>query len=354
MASKLDLLHFVGSIPLPDGEAVFAALSSSVGDYLRRMPDGETGERLKWIVFQQRMLTAHPAMEVDPDQPPLPVKQSDSTVFREIRRLRMKPNVDPERVDFDTTYDRAALESYKTFSRFKREGRISAPTRFQFALPTPMASGLMYVSPNGRSRYLRAYERALLKALTNILAGIPHDQLSIQFDICQELLLFENYFPERDHDYKEQSFGQFARLAAAVPDDVELGFHLCYGSPNDQPLVRLEDASVLVELMNGIDQFVGRRVAFIHVPVPRHASTSFFAPMKRWRNTKETWPYLGLLQFDDAVGDARRIEAARTVMSDFGIGAECGFGRTNPVRVPTILVRHRAAADFLQHLFARR
>jgi len=349
MASKIDLLHFVGSIPLPDGEAVFAALSGSVGDCLRRMPDGETGERLKWIVFQQRMLTSHPAMEVDPDQPPLPVKQSDSTVFREIRRLRMKAGVDPEQVDFDTTYDRVALESYKTFSRFKREGRIPAQTRFQFALPTPMASGLMYVSPNGRSRYLHAYEKALLKALTNILAGIPHEQLSIQFDVCQEVLLFENYFPERDHDYKEQTFRQFARLAAAVPDDVELGFHLCYGSPNDQPLVRLEDASVLVELMNGIDECTARSVAFIHIPVPRHADASFFAPMKRWRNTKGTWLYLGLLQFDDAAGDARRIAAARTVLSDFGVGAECGFGRTDPARVPMILAGHRAAAELLQH-----
>jgi len=349
MASKTDLLHFVGSIPLQDGDAVFEELSNSVGGYLRRMPDGETGERLKWIVFQQKMLISHPAMEVDPDQPPLPVRQSDSTVFREIRRLRMKPNVDPDQVDFDTTYDRAALESYKTFIRFKREGRISAQTRFQFALPTPMASGLMYVSPNGRSRYLSAYEKALLKALTNILAGIPHDQISIQFDVCQEVLLFENYFPERDHDYKEQTFRQFARLAAAVPDDVELGFHLCYGSPNDQPLVRLEDGSVLVELMNGIDQLVGRSVAFIHVPIPRHANSSFFVPMKRWRNTKGTWLYLGLLQFDDAAGDVRRIEAARTVLSDFGVAAECGFGRTDPARVPTIIAGHRAAADFLQH-----
>ena len=128
MASKTDLLHFVGSIPLRDGEAVFEELSRSVGDYLRRMPDGETGERLKWIVFQQKMLTSHPAMEVDPDQPPLPVKQSDSTVFREIRRLRMKPNVDPERVDFDTTYDRAALASYKTFIRFKRRTNTRTDT----------------------------------------------------------------------------------------------------------------------------------------------------------------------------------------------------------------------------------
>jgi hypothetical protein len=38
--------------------------------------------------------------------------------------------------------------------------------------------------------------------------------------------------------------------------------------------------------MNGIDEFVGRSVAFIHVPVPRHAYSSFFEPMRRWRNTK--------------------------------------------------------------------
>jgi hypothetical protein len=35
--------------------------------------------------------------------------------------------------------------------------------RLQIALPTPMATGLMYISQDGRDRYLRAYERSLLK-----------------------------------------------------------------------------------------------------------------------------------------------------------------------------------------------
>ena len=347
MLSRQDSLYFVGSVPLENGEAVFRELSRELGPYLARIPDGETGERIKWIVFQQRMLTDHPAMEVDPTEPPLPVRQSDGTVFREIKRLRLKPEIDPDTVHFDTTYDRAALELYKDFERLSRNGVIPPNVRFQFALPTPMASGLMYVSPNGRERYLRAYERALLSALDNILAEIPHEKLAIQFDVCQEVLMWEGYFPQRADDYKEITFRQFARLASRVPNSVELGFHLCYGSPNDQPLINLKDAGVLAEMISGLDYLVDRSVEFVHIPVPRSAEAPFFYPLKNWRNTKKTILYLGLLQYDDPAGDERRIAAARQTLRDFGIAAECGFGRTSPTRVPGIVASHRRAADFL-------
>jgi len=226
MSAARDLLHFVGSIPLESGEAVFRHLSKEVGPFLRRMPDGETGERTLWIKFQQKMLMEHPAIEIDPTQPPLPVKQSDGTVHRHINLVRLKPEIDPDSVDFDTGYDRAALASHRTFRRLREDGLIPAGVRLQVALPTPMATGLMYVSPVGRDRYLRAYERALLDALAKILSGIPHSELSIQFDVCQEVLLFENYFPVREPDYKRAVFEQFGRLAASVPTDVELGYHL--------------------------------------------------------------------------------------------------------------------------------
>jgi hypothetical protein len=347
MSSPRDLLYFVGSVPLGSSEEVFRRLSNEAGPYLRRIPDGETGERLKWIVFQQRMLVEHPAMEVDPTQPPLPVLQSDGTILREIRLLRLKPDVDADSVAFDTGYDRAALSGYETFRRLKADGTIPPGVRFQFALPTPMASGLMYVSPVGRDRYLRAYERAILKVLKSILDAIPHGDLSIQFDVCQEVLLFENYFPVRENDYKDTVFRQFGRLGAAVPDDVELGFHLCYGSPGDQPLLWLRDASVLVELMTGIDRHVVRQVDFIHIPVPKDAADVFFAPLRRWQKPKGTQLYLGLLQHDDTAGDQARIAAARRVMQDFGVAAECGFGRTDPRRVPSILASHRRAAESL-------
>lgn len=347
MCQRADLLHFVGSLPYASTEDVFRNVGLEVGEYLRRIPDGETGERTKWIVFQQRMLQQHPAMEVDASIPPLPVRQSDGTVFREIPRVRIKPSLDPAGVTFDTGYDRAAIESYGVFERLRREGTIPDGVRFQFALPTPLATGLMYVSPNGRDDYVRAYERALLEALERILAAIPHEALSIQFDVCQEVLLFEGYFPEKVPDYKNMVFRQFGRLAAALPNGVELGFHLCYGSPGDQPLLDLKDAAVLADLMNGIAAEVPRRVDFIHIPVPKGADAAFFEPLRTWLQPPDTFLYLGLLQFNDPDGNRRRIEVARKFVKAFGVGAECGFGRTDPARLPTILEGHRAAAQLL-------
>ena len=47
-------VHFVGSIPLADTEAVFRALAASVGGRAKRWPDGETGERAYWIRWQKQ------------------------------------------------------------------------------------------------------------------------------------------------------------------------------------------------------------------------------------------------------------------------------------------------------------
>lgn len=347
MRSERDLLHFVGSIPLPTEDEVFRRLSGELGRYLRRMPDGETGERTLWIRFQQKKLFEHPAMEADPTHPPLPVRQADGTVLRHIQLMRLKPAADPDAVDFDTGYDRAALASYSVFRKLRDAELIRPDVRFQVALPTPMATGLMYVSPVGRERYIRAYERSLLRALSNILEAIPSADLSIQFDVCQEVLLFENYFPVRDPQYRTAIFEQFGRLSKVVNDGVELGFHLCYGSPGDQPLLLLKDAAVLVQLMNGIADFAQRQVDFIHIPVPKAADDEFFSPLRQWRKPATTHLYLGLLQFNDDAGNRARISSARKVVRDFGIGAECGFGRTDPARIPTILAGHRAAAEFL-------
>jgi len=350
MSSRHNALHFVGSVPLESGEAVLRRLGGDLGEYLQRIPDGETGERTKWIRVQQAMLMRHPAIEIDSTQAPLPVKQSDGTVLRHIDLVRLKLSADPGTVTFDTGYERPALDSYAAFVRLRKEGVIPRHLRFQVTLATPMATGFMYVSPVGRDRYLRAYERSLLLDLDAILAGIPHRDLSIQFDVCQEVLMFENYFPVAEPDYKARVFGQLGRLARAVPADVDLGFHLCYGSPGDQPLVRLRDAGVLTEIMNGIAAGVLRRVDFIHVPVPKEAGTAFFEPLRDWQGSSETRLYLGLLQEGDVSGNRTRITAARSVVPDFGVAAECGFGRRDPSHVSAILATHEQAARDVEPL----
>ncbi len=55
-APRHPIVHFVGSIPLPDAEIVFRVLSQAVGPHLVRLPDGETGIRKTWIRFLQGVL----------------------------------------------------------------------------------------------------------------------------------------------------------------------------------------------------------------------------------------------------------------------------------------------------------
>ena len=340
--------HLVGSVPLSDAETVFRTVSEAWGPHLRRISDGETGRRGRWIWFQREMLERHPAMEPDPDEPPYALYQWDGQLLRETSYIRFRQGVDPATVDFPTGYAETALESFDLYARLQDDAVIPADTLFQVSLPTPMATAYMYVSPAARCAYIPAYERSLLSAVDEILASTPHDRLSIQWDVCQEVLLFEDYFPHRPADYKRQVFAELGRLGSAVPDTVDLGYHLCYGSPRDEHLVMPKDMGILVEIANSIAEGVNRRVDFIHAPVPKdRRDHEYFRPMKGLRLRGETDLILGLVHHDDAAGDRARIDAARDFVGSFGVASECGWGRTDPARVPGLLESHRRAVEYI-------
>ncbi len=343
-----DRLHLIGSVPLGDSEQVFRRLTEELGPFLRRLPDGETGERSRWVYFQRQMLLDHPAMEIDPTVPPYKFVQWDGKVVREIEQLRFKPGVDPKTVAFETGYDKAAFASYEVFRKLRAAGAIPPGMRFQVCLPTPQASGYLYVSGPARETYFEVYERALKTALANIVAAIPAAELAIQWDVCQEVLAFEDYFKDRPAHYKKQIFDMLGRLGDAVPAAAEMGYHLCYGSPRDEHLVQPRDSAILVEMMEGIAAATKRRIDFLHIPVPRdRTDDAYYAPLKSWKRPPGTRLYLGLLHHDDEAGDKARIAAAHRAVDDFGLAAECGWGRTEPGRLPGLLKGHRIAAEAL-------
>jgi len=349
------LAHLVGSVPLDGAEAVFRRVLGALAPELSRVPDGETGERRRWIYWQRTMLESHPAMEVDREAGLLELRQWDGSLLRRAELLRFKPGVDPATVDFPTGYAEAATESWRLFERLRRAGVVPEGVRFQVCLPTPMSSAFMYVSPRSRDAYLPAYERALVRALDRISATVPHADLSIQWDICQEVLVFEGYFPTRPEDYKERIVTLLGRLGGAVPPAVELGYHLCYGSPADQHLVMPKDTAILAEIAAAIFARVPRHVDFLHLPVPRDRDdAAYFAPLRGLALPAETRLYLGLIHHGDAPGDRRRIDAARAVVPSFGVATECGWGRGDPARVEGLLESHRNAVSYLRNALSTR
>ena len=43
--------HLVGSLPLANAEEVFNTVARALPNHVRRIPDGETGERQQWVQF---------------------------------------------------------------------------------------------------------------------------------------------------------------------------------------------------------------------------------------------------------------------------------------------------------------
>jgi hypothetical protein len=287
--------HLVGSVPMDDAESVFRAVAGALGPHLRRIPDGETGERRRWIFFQNLMLRKHPDMEEDPTVPPFALRQWDGKLLREMSLLRFRPGVDPADVRFETGYAAPAHDSYAVFARLQGEGVIPAHLRFQVSLPTPMASGYMYVSPRARDAYLPAYERALRRALDDIVVAVPPARLSIQWDVCQEVLVHEGFFPDRPADYARQIEVELARLGDAVPEAVEMGL---------SPLLRLTCGRAPRDAQGprraGGDDARDPALAaaphmdFLHLPVPRdRADDAHFGRSSGLDGLPSTALYLG-------------------------------------------------------------
>ncbi|MEC8890102.1 MAG: hypothetical protein VX426_00030 [Chloroflexota bacterium] len=337
-------IHLVGSIPLENPEEVFRTVSAKFGDNIRRIPDGETGERHRWIYWQRTMLESHQSVCVDEDVEPFSLYQWDGKLLRTSQLLRFKSGVDPNAVIFETGYDKAAISSYQVFCRLKQQGVIPPETLFQVTLPTPIAIGFMYWSPNSREQFLKIYEKSLLKALYAILDAIPHDSLCIQWDVCQEVLIFENYFPDRSPNYKYQIKTELSRLGDEVPKSVELGYHLCYGSPADEHLIMPKDTGTLVDIMNSIRSGLHRRLDYVHFPVPKNrGDDAYFRPLTNLDPDPDTEIFVGLIHYDDPEGDRSRMATARKFLNTFGVATECGWGRTDPKRVSGLLDSHLRA-----------
>lgn len=337
-------VHLIGSVALPDADSVFRKLAGELGPWLKRIPDGETGERGRWIYWQREMLIAHPDFELATDIPEMELYEWNGRLMRKAPYVRLKAGRDPARVKIETGYAPAALESYKTFRKLREEGVIPAGVRFQVCLPTAMASAYQHVAPSSIEDFIAIYEPALMGDLKAIVDGIPHDDLSIQWDICQEVLLYEGYksYPHRPADYKTQIADELVRIGNAVPADVEMGYHLCYGSPADAHLAMPKDTGIMVEMVHRFLPGLKRGMDYLHMPVPQDRTDgAYFAPLRDMKLPEGCEFYLGLIHYNDPEGDKARTAAACKVIDTFGISTECGWGRTAPERVPGLVSAHR-------------
>ncbi len=335
-------VHLVGSAPLGGAEDVFRTAIAILGGRLRRIPDGETGERTNWIGWQARFIGSNPRFEMIPANP------SD---YARLPHFKLRSPLSSGEITFERLgYADAAKASYAVFARLKQAGLIPASTRFQVSLPTPLAPVFAFIVPSDQAVVEPAYEAAMFTELDQIAAAIPHHELAIQWDVAVEFGILESATPTTFEDAKKMVVQRLVQLGNRVPADVELGYHLCYGDAGHKHFVEPVDASKLVEVANGVSAGVRREINWIHMPVPRNRTDdAYFVPLRSLQLHPETELYLGLVHFTDGVeGTWRRIVAAQKVVADFGVATECGMGRRNAETIPELLRIHVEVADPLE------
>ena len=339
-------VHIVGSVPLANEEEVFRTVSAILGQRVKRLPDGETGVRKGWIGWQRAVFARNPALELVPDSGV--GYRGSEPVYRTTSHFRVRPGVSAREIAFDNLgYADAALASYQTFARLEGEGTIPPLTRFLVCLPTPLAPVTVYFALESRAAVEPAYEAQLLAELGCICAAIPRDQLAIQWDTAVEFAILEDVWPTHLADPRREIIDRLVRLGERVPDDVELGYHLCYGEAGHRHFAQPRDAGHLVAVANATCAEVRRPVHWIHLPVPRDRDDeAYYAPLRDLKLHPETELYLGLVHYTDGVaGTRKRMAIATKFVTDFGIGTECGLGQRPAETVAPLLAVHRDAAD---------
>ena len=340
-------IHLVGSVPLPDAGTVFSTLSSALGPYLKRMPDGETGERLDWITWLEPVFSEHPAFELSPE-----VFQLHSKAKKH-RRYQLKPGISIGDVRFDNLfYADNAKRSYATFSELKRQGRIAAGCKFQVDLVPAHSVIWLFVKEDLQQAVDGIFNDAVLREIDKIAEAIPHDELAIQFDIASAVFArLERNEPSPYGNTKEemqQTFSKIVmRLANHVPADIDLLFHFCYGDAGHKHVIEPTDMGDMVEFANRLARSLKRSIQLIHMPVPRDRSDdAYFAPLTRLELKPDTELCLGLVHYTDGVeGTTARLATARKFVRDFSVATECGFGRRDPLTLPELLRIHAAIAE---------
>jgi ubiquinone/menaquinone biosynthesis C-methylase UbiE len=320
---------------------VFRTVAGAIGDRLRRIPDGETGPRSDWIVWQLPIFTSQVELEVVPPAP---------ESWRPLPRVRLGDGARTENVRFEALgYADAAIASYRTFARLKRDGVVPVACRFQVCLPTPLAPVCAFVVPEHQPLLEPLYEAGLLAELELILREVPHDQLAIQWDTNFEFGMLEGVFPVWFDDIKGGILERLLRLSRHVPHDVELGYHFCYGDVQGRHFKEPSDAGKLVEIANALTASLGRPLHWLHLPVPRERTDeAYYAPLRELRLRPETELYLGLIHHADGVeGTARRMDVARKFSTGFGAATECGWGRRAPATIAELLRIHRELSAVL-------
>ena len=346
-------VYIVGTVPLENTEAVLRALGSSVGPALKWVPDGETGDRLAWLPWLDRIFATHEAFEQTDDTYRRTPGELSKTATQ--KRYRLKASAPIDKLDFhNLPHARLAIESYGIFSKLKAEGVLPKACKLQVDFAGIVSVMRRFIVVEQQAAVGPVYEKGLAREITRMLEVIPKEELAIQWDVASAVFQhLEENTPTVYGKNREEMLEVFstwhAKLGDDVPQGVDLLYHLCYGDQGHRHSVEPSTAALLVEFSNRLTAKIRRPIQLIHMPVPRNRfDDAYFEPLNQLKLQARTQLALGLVHLTDGIeGTRRRMAVADKFAKDYAIGTECGFGRREPSTILPLLQVHAQAAGLI-------
>src|SRR4030095_14744860 len=88
-------------------------------------------------------------------------------------------------------YAREARASYLDFVAARGRGELPKDIRYRCCLPRPFVVVSSVVVETARAPVEAAYERAMLAEVAALCRHIPHRDLCIQWDLCNEMIVWD-------------------------------------------------------------------------------------------------------------------------------------------------------------------
>jgi hypothetical protein len=322
-------LLLVGSLPSNSTEGALRAAAGFFGDMVFALPDGETGPRAGWVSYEREKLVRRSdgvATVQETESPTgLPRHAYETPVFE------VKPGVTELYFDSWPRID-DAIESYAVFAALRADGVIPQGLRFQVGLPFPSSAMNGFKADFARDYPVaeRAFEDLVGRELRRLTAAIPPEDLAVQWDMAYETQDIEGVLAWTSEGAWERFAGPVTRLTRLIPEEVLVGYHLCYGTFPEWPMYEARDMGLMVRMANFAVAESGRRVDWLHLAGPRYLRSedrSFFRPLVDLE-PGDARVFLGIvLPIDGVAGLRRRAATASRYISDFGVAMYCGFGR---------------------------
>jgi hypothetical protein len=338
-------VHLVGGLAAPTATDAMTATARVLGRHLRRLTDGETKERSQWIWWQIDKLIAVPGIKMGQPQVNPETGNPDYSVF---------PGLDvdegvtiPERA---LGYADVAIDSYREFVRLRDEGVVPQGVRFQVSVPTPFAVVVAWASGESQRRLWQPFKDALFAEVDAIQAGIPAEDLAIQWDVAVEIGALEGVFkPTPELSTFERIASELIDCVRHVRQPAQRGLHFCYGDYKHRHFQAPTDLGLIVRLSNAVTS--SAPVDFVHMPVDRESgrTPSYFAPL-RDLDVNGAELALGVIDYEN---DSARIDelvsAAASAGRPFSVATECGMARLGErgesVTLDDLLRQHARVAE---------